>query len=212
MQTGELTIRMFLDALAARESTPGGGGAAALTGAQAAALLTMVINFTVGNKKYAAVAEAMQDYRTQSDALRQELLAFADRDVEAFTAVAACYSMPRNTDEEKAARTAAMQTALKGATEVPFAAAQTALAVIQLAEPVAQQGNANVVSDAATALYLAYAALQSALINVNINLKFIKDESYVATWDAKRNELLANAAHAYAASKAACEATLGVTL
>jgi formiminotetrahydrofolate cyclodeaminase len=212
MQTGELSIQAFLDALAARESTPGGGGAAALSGAQAAALLSMVINFTLGNKKYADVAEAMNGYLVRSEALRTELLALADRDVEAFTAVAACYGMPRTTDEEKAVRTAAMQQALKGATEVPFITAEKAFAVLELAEPVARQGNANVVSDAATALYLAQAALQSALINVNINLKFIKDEQYTAIWAAKRDALLEKAAQAYANAKAAAEATLEVTL
>ena len=212
MQTSELTIGTFLDALAARESTPGGGGAAALTGAQAAALVSMVINFTLGNKKYAAVEEAMQGYLVQSESLRHKLVDMADRDVEAFTAVAACYGMPRTTDEEKTARTAAMQTALKGATEVPYATAEQALAVIKVAEPVAKAGNSNVVSDAATALHLAHAAVHSALINVNINLKFIKDEAYVATWSAKRNTLLAETAEAFAATKAACEATLGVTL
>jgi len=210
MQTGDLTIHTFLDALAARESTPGGGGAAALTGAQAAALVSMVINFTIGNKKYMAVEGAMQSYLEQSEALRQELLTLADRDVEAFTAVSACYGMPRATAEEKSARTAAMQRALKGAAAVPFLTAEKALALMKLAEPVARDGNTNVVSDAATALYLAHSALQSALINVNINLKFIKDEAYVATWTTKRDALLAETATAYAATRAACEATLGI--
>lgn len=212
MQTGELTIRTFLDTLAARESTPGGGGAAALTGAQAGALISMVINFTLGNKKYAEVEEAMQEYLSQSETLRQDLLLLADSDVEAFTAVSACYGMPRATDEEKAARTAAMQQALKGAAEVPFATAEKALALIKLAGPVAKQGNTNVVSDAATALYLAHAALHSAIINVNINLKFIKDEPYVTEWGTKRDALLAETKMAYETTKAICEKALGMTL
>ena len=212
MQTGEMTIGAFLDALAARESTPGGGGAAAITGSQAAALLSMVINFTLGNKKYAEVADAMETYLQQSEALRAELLTLADRDVEAFTAVSACYGMPRTTAEEKAARTSALQRALKGAAEVPFLTAEKCLDVLRLTEPVGRQGNANVVSDAGTALYLAKAALHSALINVNINLKFIKDAAYVAEWSAKRDSLLEKTTAAYTAAQTACEATLGVTL
>jgi len=212
MQTAEMTIGAFLDALAARESTPGGGGAAALTGSHAAALLSMVINFTLGNKKYADVAAAMEKYLQQSEALRTELLTLADQDVAAFDAVSACYGMPRSTAEEKAARTAALQQALKGAAEVPFTAAERALAVLRLVEPVGRQGNTNVVSDAGVALHLAQAAIRSALINVNINLKFIKDEAYVTTWSAKRDTLLAEAAEAYTAGKAACEETMGVTL
>ncbi len=210
--TTTMTIGDFSDSLASRASTPGGGGAAALTGSQAAALLSMVINFTLDNKKYAAVAQLMADYLTQSEQLRHALLAMADQDVVAFTAVTACYAMPRESAAEKAARTAALQQALKGAAEVPFTTAQHCLAVLTLTEWVARQGNTNVVSDAATALYLAHAALQCAIINVNINLKFIKDEVYVATWSAKRDTLLAEARQAYAAAKATCESVLEISL
>jgi methenyltetrahydrofolate cyclohydrolase len=212
VQTGEMTVAAFLDALAAKESTPGGGGAAALSGAQAAALLSMVVQFTLGNKKFAQVESEMQDYLAQTEALRQECLALADADVVAFKAVAACYSMPRTTDEEKAARTQAMQSALKGATETPFIIAERCLDILSLAEPIGQMGNPNVVSDAATALYLADAALRSALVNVNINLKFIKDTEYVQTWTARRTALMTQATTRYAAAKQACEQTLELDL
>ena len=210
--TAASSIGDFLDALAARQSMPGGGAAAALTGAQAAGLVSMVINFTLGNAKYANVEAEMHTYLERSEALRHTLIGLADRDVEAFNAVAACYTMPRTTDAEKAARTAAMQTALKGATNVPFALADECLALLRLIEPVAAKGNVNVVSDAATALYLAEAALQSAIINVNINLKALKDADFVAAGTARRAALLADAAQAYQVAKTACEQTLGVTL
>jgi formiminotetrahydrofolate cyclodeaminase len=122
--TAEIPIGEFLNALAAQQPTPGGGGAAALTGAQAAALVSMVINFTIGNKKYAAVEERMHEYLAQSETLRHELTALADRDVEAFQAVSLCYTMPKTTDKEKAARSAALQNALKGAAQVPFVVAE----------------------------------------------------------------------------------------
>ncbi len=210
--TGDLTVSGFLEALAARTSTPGGGGAAALSGSMAAALVSMVINFTAGSKKYADVEQEMQRHLAVSERLRGELLALADRDVEAFNAVSACYGMPKATDEEKAARTAALQEALKGATRVPYQTAEKCLAVIELVEPVGAKGNANVVSDAATALYLATAALHSALVNVNINLKFIKDEAFVAEWSAKREDLLARLADVHVRAAAACEQTLGMAL
>jgi len=210
--TAAMTLRTFSDALATRQSTPGGGGAAAVTGSQAAALISMVINFTLGNKKYTAIETEMQAWLTQSEALRNELLALADRDVEVFNAVSACYAMPKASDVEKAARTAALQHALKAAAEVPFTIAEKCLAVLHLATPVGQKGNANLVSDAGVAMYLANAALYSALINVNINLKFIKDAAYVATWSAKRDARLAEAATAYSAARSACATTLGVDL
>lgn len=210
--TATMTLRTFHDALAAKQSTPGGGGAAAVTGSQAAALISMVINFTLGNKKYAAVADEMQSWLSQSETLRNSLLELADQDVAVFTAVAACYAMPKDSDAEKAARTAALQTALKAAAEVPFTVAEKCLAILRLAALVGEKGNINVVSDAGVAMYLANAALYSAMINVNINLKFIKDADYVTTWSAKRDALLAEAAVAYAAARTACATTLGVEL
>lgn len=212
MNTAELRIGEFLDALAAKQSTPGGGGAAALTGSQAAALVSMVVNFTLGAKKYADAQEAMQGYLVQSEALRGGLLALADADVAAFNGVAACYGMPKETDAEKAARTAAMQTALIEAARVPLTTAERCLAVIELAGPVGSQGNTNVVSDAAVAIYLAEAALHAALINVNINLKFIKDEAFVAATVAQRDALVAAAQTAVICGKAACQAALGIEL
>ncbi len=212
MKTGELTIADFLDVLAAKQSTPGGGGAAALTGSQAAALLSMVANFTVGAKKYADVQEEMKVYLAEAEALRLRLLALADEDVVAFQGVTACYAMPKESDAEKAARTEALQAALKEAARVPFNTADSAVAVMKLVKPVAEKGNSNVVSDAAVALYLADAALHAAIVNVNINLKFIKDKDYVESFSVARNSLLAAGAVALAEGKAACQQVLEIEL
>jgi methenyltetrahydrofolate cyclohydrolase len=212
MSTEDMTIAKFLAARPARKTGRGGGAAAAVTGAQAAALVSMVINFTLGNPKYAAVEAAMQQYLSQSEALRVAILAQADQDIEAFNAVAAGYALPRSTDAEKAARSAAIQTALKGATEVPFALAEQCVTLMRLIQPVASQGNVNVVSDAATALHLAQAAFNSALVNVNINLKALKDEKFVAAATARRVALVSEAAQAHAAAQAACALTLGMDI
>ncbi len=208
----EMTTGAFVDALAAQTSTPGGGGAAALTGSMAAALVSMVINFTVGKKKYAEVEDELRGYLAESERLRGELLALADADADAFTAVSATYGMPKETDAEKEARTAAMQDALKHAAHVPFVTAEKCLEVIKLAEPVGAKGNPNVVSDAATAIYLAQAALLAGIANVNVNLKLIKDEAFVDEWEKRRNLVLDDMRTAVEISKAACAATIGVTL
>jgi formiminotetrahydrofolate cyclodeaminase len=210
--TGELTLNDFLDALASNQPMPGGGAAAAICGAQAAALVSMVINFTLGNKKYAAVEAEMRDYLRRSEALRAEIAAVADRDIDAFNAVAACYRMPRTTDEEKAARSAALQIALKGATEVPFMLAGQCIDLLQLIEKVGAKGNANVVSDAATALHLARAAFASALVNIDINLKSLKDAEFVAESAARRARLVAQMSGAYELARSACEQTLEISL
>lgn len=206
------SVGAFLDSLASKKSTPGGGGAAAVTGSQAAALVSMVARVTIGKKKYAAVEEEMQDYLTQSEALRDELIALADKDVAAFDAVMAAFDMPKATDEEKLARTTAIQSAYKGATIVPFSVAERCLAVIKLVKPVMSKGNVNAASDAASAMYLANAALMSAIANVNINLQSIKDPKFVDEWSQKKNALLNDRVNAYAAANAAGESTLGATL
>jgi formiminotetrahydrofolate cyclodeaminase len=212
MKTGEMSVAAFLEALAAKQSTPGGGGAAALTGAQGAALLGMVVNFTVGAKKYAEVQEEMTAYLAQAEALRVRLLELADEDVAAFQGVTACYAMPKESDAEKAARTAALQAALQEAARVPLNTAQEAVEVLQLAQPVAAKGNSNVVSDVAVALYLADAALHAALVNVNINLKYIKDQRYVERVAATCQALLAAGTEAMTAGKAACQRVLEIEL
>jgi methenyltetrahydrofolate cyclohydrolase len=211
-RTAEMTIDAFGDALAAQTSTPGGGGAAAITGSMAASLVSMVIQFTLGKKKYAEVEEEFRGLLQQSEALRKELLALADADVEAFQGVSATYSMPKETDDEKQARSDAMQSALKHAAEIPYVTAEKCLQVINLAEPVGARGNTNVVSDAATAIYLAEAALKSAIANVNVNLKLIKDETFVATWAARRDAILSEARESVAAAISACQITLGIEL
>lgn len=210
--TAHTPIGTFLDALAADESTPGGGAAAALTGSQAAALLSMVLNFTIGRKKYAAVEAEMGRLVLRTETMRATLLALADKDAQAFGAVAACYGMPRSSAAEKAARTAALQEALKGAAEVPFAIAALCAELLEMACPIAEKGNSNVVSDAATAAHLAHAALHSALLNVNINLKYLKDDVYVTEWRGKVAALEAAAASAYTTARASCTKTLGVAI
>ena len=212
MTTGEMTIASFLDELAAKQSTPGGGGAAALTGSQAAALLCMVANFTVGAKKYADVQAEMQEYLAVAEQLRRQLLALADEDVVAFQGVTACYAMPKESDVEKVARTEALQTALKEAARVPFNTAECAVEIMKLAKPVAEKGNSNVVSDAAVALYLGDAALRAAIVNVNINLKFIKQRDYVENLAAACHRLLAEGAAALVEGKAACQKVLEIEL
>lgn len=212
LDTGGTPIETFLNDLASGESTPGGGAAAALTGSQAAALLSMVLNFTVGRRKYAAVEEELKGLLLRTEEMRAELLLYADKDAEAFGAVAACYSMPRSTTEEKDARTSAMQTALREAAEVPFAIAALCADLLELASPVAEKGNPNIASDAATAAHLAHAALYSALVNVDINLKYLKDETFVSRMQAEVAELKASAESNYIAARAACTDVLGVEI
>ncbi len=183
----DLPIRTYLDQLASSSPTPGGGAAAALTGAQGAALVSMVCNLTIGKKKYADVEEEMKQVLERSETLRAQLTNLVDKDVAAFDKVSEAYAMPKSTDEEKAARRAALQQALKGAEAVPMETVAACLEVIKLSVMAAEKGNKNVVSDAAVGGILGHAGLLGAADNVRINLAFIKDEDFV-TREQKRLE------------------------
>jgi formiminotetrahydrofolate cyclodeaminase len=186
----EKPVTTFLDELASSAPAPGGGSVAALSGALGAALISMVCNLTVGKKKYADVQEDIEALLAQSEALRRELIELLESDVKVYTEVSKAMKMPRATDEEKAARTAAMQKALKAATDVPMRVAEACVKVMDLCRPAAEKGNVNAVSDAGVAVLMAEAGLRSAALNVLINLAWIKDEAFVTENRAKLDTLL----------------------
>jgi formiminotetrahydrofolate cyclodeaminase len=177
----DLTLQAFLDQLASGASTPGGGSAAGLMGAMGAALVAMVCQFTVGREKYAAVDADMRRVLDAAEAARGVLTDAIAADVAAFDQVMAAYGLPKAADEEKAARTEAIQLALKAATEVPLACARACAEVIRLSAEAADHGNANVVSDAGVAVMAAYAGLKSAALNVYVNAGSIRDEAFGAS-------------------------------
>ena len=172
------TIAKFLDELASEQPTPGGGGAAAIMGAVGAALVSMVANLTIGKKNYEAFDAELKEARAKAEALRAELTAAINEDVDAFNAVMGAYGLPREGDEQKAARAAAIQVALKQATDAPLRAVKACHEVIKLSAIVAEKGNINVISDAGVAVLAANAGLRSAALNVYINAKSIKDREF----------------------------------
>ncbi len=184
-------VTTFLDELASSAPAPGGGSVAALAGALGAALVSMVCNLTVGKKKYADVQDDIQALLEQSEALRHELVDLLEADVRVYTSVSKAYKMPRETEEEKAARREAIQAALKDATEVPMKVAEACVKILDLCTPAAEKGNVNAVSDAGVAALMAEAALRSAALNVLINLGAIKDEEFVRRERARLDALLA---------------------
>jgi glutamate formiminotransferase/formiminotetrahydrofolate cyclodeaminase len=118
----------------------------------------------------------------------------ADADTRAFNDVMAAYRLPKSTDEEKAARTGAIQTALRGATEVPLDTLQACAEALTQARPIADYGNPSAASDVGVAIGLLKAAAEGAAANVRINLTGLKDESFKAQADAETTRLLASIA------------------
>jgi len=173
----------FLDKLASKSPEPGGGSVAALTGALGAGLVSMVCSLTLGKEKYKDVQPQVEALIKESEKLRIEMQDLIQKDTEVYGGLSEVYKMPKNTDAEKAARTAKMQEALKRACQVPFEIGLKSLDVAKLALRAAEIGNVGAVSDAGVAVLLAQACAQSAALNVKINVNSIKDEAYnTQTW------------------------------
>ncbi|WP_027149368.1 methenyltetrahydrofolate cyclohydrolase [Methylobacter tundripaludum] len=180
------SVQAFIDELASKAPTPGGGSAAAVMGAQAAALISMVCNLTIGKPKYAEVEVEMQSLLEKSEALRETLTGMIKADVEVFDRLMTTYGLPKDSDEEKSVRSEAIQSALKEATVVPLACANACAEAIALSRIAAEKGNIGVISDAGVAVMAAYGALKSAALNVYINAGGLKDKAFA---DAKLAEL-----------------------
>jgi len=183
-------IRHFLDKLASKSPEPGGGSVAALTGSLGAGLVSMVCSLTLGKEKYKDVQPQVEALIKESEKLRTEMQDLIQKDTEVYGGLSEVYKMPKNTDAEKAARTAKMQEALKLACQVPFEIGLKSLEVARLAQRAADIGNVAAVSDAGVAALLAQACAQSAALNVKINVNSIKDEAYnKQTWSKMQDVL-----------------------
>ena len=185
MNLVEQRVVDFVAATASKEPTPGGGAIAALTGATGAALAEMVANLTFGKKGYEEVQSEMEELQTKAEAIRNRMLELSQADADVFNIFMNALGLPKNTDEEKVARTAAIQQAYKDAAMVPFEIGELAYQIFDLAELASRKGNQNLITDGIIAAINARAAVKSAFLNVRINLSGIKDESFVAELTSK---------------------------
>ena len=185
MKLVEQRVIDFVAATASKEPTPGGGAIAALTAATGAALVEMVANLTFGKKGYEAVQTEMEELQAKAEAIRERMLELSQADADVFNIFMNALGLPKNTDEEKAARTAAIQQAYKDAAMVPFEIGELANQIFDLAELASRKGNQNLITDGIIAAINARAAVKSAFLNVRINLSGIKDESFVAELTSK---------------------------
>lgn len=185
----DMTIEAFAQLTASNEPAPGGGSVSAMAGAIAAALAEMVAALTVGKKKYVEVEEEMKAVMPPMRKIQEQLLLEIQHDTESFNLYMQALSLPKNTDEEKAARSAAMQDGLKAAALVPLSVAKAAIEILPVAEIVVTKGNATAETDGLVATMMARTAVLGALFNVKINLGSIKDEAFVNEISAEVKEL-----------------------
>lgn len=180
-----MTLDQFSVELGSSSPAPGGGSASALAGVLSAALSGMVANLTVNKKGYENVFDEMRSVADQAEGIRRELSSLIDQDAESFNVFLSTMKLPKQTQEQKLLRAEKMQSALKSCCEIPMQVAQKSFDIFSLAEVVLCHGNSNAVTDALVSAMLARTAVLGALLNVEVNLLGIKDETYVSQMKVK---------------------------
>ncbi len=175
----EISCREFARELASKKPVPGGGGAAALTAALGVALNTMVANFSIGKKKFIDCKEKHEDLINQGEVLREKLVDLVNKDAEYFEPLSKAYIMPSNTEEEKKQKQETLQKCLKVACSAPMETLELTYAAIVLHKEILEISSKNIISDVGVGVQCLKAALNSAYLNVLINLNSITDEDYV---------------------------------
>jgi formiminotetrahydrofolate cyclodeaminase len=179
-------LQTYLDDLASAAPTPGGGSAATIVAALGAALVAMVARITRENGAYAERHALARTLVEKADAVRAKALAARERDEAAYGEVVAAMALPKTGIEQKAARTAALQSALRGAAEAPLATAEIAKLVAVLTERALELDNPHLASDLGCAAEFASSALLAAAWNVRVNHKYMKDRTAI---DRQESEL-----------------------
>jgi formiminotetrahydrofolate cyclodeaminase len=189
----ELTIKEFLEKIASELPTPGGGSVAALSAALTASLTEMVANLTIGKQGYDDVEDEMKAVAQDALRLKSKFVSAIDRDSNAYNDVITAIKLPGDTEAEKRHREEMIQSGLKQATLVPMAVAEDAIRVMELAGKAVTKGNKNTITDGAVGVMMAKAAVLSALYNVKINLRTIKDKAFIDEISKQVKELEQNA-------------------
>lgn len=190
MRYATCEIEGYLKDAASDKPAPGGGSVSALVGALASSMSEMAANFTTGKDRYAEVQNQIQSCLKRLELSRRELLTLMDCDVAAYTAVNEAYEMPRTNDEEKESRRQAIQAALKEAMMVPLNIMRQSAKVAKAACELVQIANRNLLTDVGVSGILAEAACSAARLNVDINIKYLKDQSLIDEVIPEAEELL----------------------
>ena len=191
MKLVDLKVKEYLDILISDEPAPGGGSVSALAGAQGAALMSMVCDLTIMKKKYADDHQLCEGLKAEARELYTELSAAIDKDTDAYNLVAAAFKMPKETDEEKAARKKAIADRTLEATKVPYSVMQRGMKGLEIADKLYGHFNTNCASDYGVGVLNFMACIKGAWLNVKINLPGVKDEAFAAECEATGKEIMA---------------------
>ena len=186
----EMVTEEFLAELSSKKPTPGGGGAAALGGAAGVSLGQMVINLTLGKKKYADVEAEIKELLGRMQKLQAAFVTLADRDAQVFAPLAQCYSLPSLTEEEKAYKEKVMEERLLDASFVPLEIMEHAVAMLGILEILGDKGSRLAVSDVGVGVQFIRASLLGAVMNVYINTKSMKNREKAEELNARAGQLI----------------------
>lgn len=193
MKLSEMKVKEFIDVLASDAPAPGGGSAAALAGAQGCGLGAMVCTLTIGKAKYAEFEDLNKETQEHLSGLKDKFIQAMDEDTETFGVMTKVFAMPKNTEEEKAARRDAMQEALKLCTKTPMEMVEYSVEALQALSAIVGKSNQSASSDIGVAALNLNTAVRGAWLNVLINIGGIKDEAFVHEHKNKGTALVATA-------------------
>ncbi|MGE5317898.1 MAG: glutamate formimidoyltransferase [Chloroflexota bacterium] len=174
-----MTCSAFADETASESPAPGGGSISAYMGALGVSLATMVANLSSHKAGWDERWEEFSEWADKGQGIKSELIQLVDEDTRAFNKIMDAFGLPKNTDEEKALRTAAIQDATKYAIEIPFKVMKRSYAAFEVIRAMAETGNPNSVSDAGVGALAARSAVMGAFLNVKINASGLKDKEFV---------------------------------
>ena len=195
MKLVELDVLKFLDVVDSNSPAPGGGSVSALASSLGASLARMVAHLSFGKKNYEALADDVKaKFVANFDELlkiKNELNDLIDRDSEAYNTVMAAYKLPKETDEEKAARSTEIQKSLKYAIQTPYDIVVLSGKAISLLGEILANGNQNAITDIGVGTMLLMVGLEGGILNVKVNLSSIKDTAYVEKINKEISEIKA---------------------
>ncbi|MBR1594161.1 MAG: glutamate formimidoyltransferase [Alloprevotella sp.] len=205
----DLTVNGFAEETSRESAAPGGGTISAYMGALGAALGTMVANLSSHKAGWDARCPEFSLWAEKGQALMKELLFLVDEDTRAFNKIMSAFGLPKNTEEEKAARSAAIQDATRYATQVPLQTMKASFRVFEICRQMAREGNPNSITDAGVGALAAHAAVFGAGMNVKINAASLKDRAEAEKYVAEVRSIMAAADRERAEIVSIVEAAIG---
>lgn len=189
----DMTCAAFADETASESPAPGGGSIAAYMGALGVSLGTMVANLSSHKPGWDDRWEEFSDWAEKGQVLKDELIRLVDEDTNAFNRIMDAFGLPKGSEQEKAARTEAIQEATRYAIEIPFRVMKKSFETMEILKTMAETGNPNSVSDAGVGALAARSAVMGAFLNVKINAAGLNDKAFVASVIAEGTEIERNA-------------------